>query len=298
MKTVSWDMVYRSLIGGFRPVYGSITPLSSPHARTHIEHRSTPATPTHPTQLDKELSQRRYNYPSLPAVVVHNRPPYRRRRAERRPQSTLKDKGSCGVGGPRPRGRTDRRPPKGTVLPRRTVIPHIPADLAVTDRWGDTALVRCASGRPRAVDPQATNDMPHGRTDDATEHSTDDHHRARANAADKKGTPESDVNSGEIDAELDPWLATHAGDDYTNNECPRCGEDLLRKDKEVISEHGTAHPHISAAPNTAACYCPGCWHERKTIVKKRESTSLTDFGVRIDNHHLDDFDGEQRGGGE
>jgi hypothetical protein len=176
MITVSRDTVYQSLIRGGGAVYGSAfmrSPHGSPHARIQIDHLISTAAPTHPDQLGKELSQRRYNYPSLPAVVGHSRPGYRRRRDERRPQSTLKDKGSFGVGGPRPRDRTDRRPLKGTVLQGRTVIPHIPADLAVTDRRGDTALVRCASGRPRAADPQATNDMPHGRADDATEHSNE-----------------------------------------------------------------------------------------------------------------------------
>jgi len=103
---------------------------------------------------------------------------------------------------------------------------------------------------------------------------------------------ESTVNSGEIDSELDPWLATHAGDDYTNCECPRCGEELLHTSKEVIDEHGNRQVHMSEAADTAACYCPECWKERRTIERQRESTSLTDFAVRVDNRTLDEFDPE------
>ena len=174
------------------------------------------------------------------------------------------------------------------------------------------------SGRLRATTSAERDDMTDNRKPDdtdapITEDRTIDHRgadddgltpishaHARENCANDSisGRQDSTVNSGDIDDELDPWLAEHAGDDYTNNECPRCGAELLnQRDKPVVDEHGDKHEHITDAPNPAACYCLDCWIERRSIERKRENVTLTDFGVKIDNRTLDEFDGKQGGAG-
>jgi hypothetical protein len=121
------------------------------------------------------------------------------------------------------------------------------------------------SGRLRATTSAERDDM----TDDTKPDDTDG-----PIAEDR--TIDQQIELGEIDAELDPWLADNAVD-YTGRECPRCGKRLYGSSRNVITEHNRRYKQRTKAPRDVACYCLPCGIERKRIVDERSQYALTDF---------------------
>ena len=285
---ISRHTIYRDRIGDDgsrdrrtygRPVRSAVLTRTSKHISANTTLQLVAAERSRIRAADgKRLSQRRHNSRSQPAVVGGSLPSRRRRRrVRRRTHRTLKAKGVNGKGdllsrfGRRIQGR------RRTIRFKSTYGNWFFGDLGVSERSrAGTRRRAFMSGRLRATTSAERDDMTDERKPDDTDAQiTEDR------------TIDQQIELGEIDDVLDPWLAEHA-DDYTGTECPRCGTRLYN-DSHVISEHHRRYKHRSKAPQGVACYCLPCGLERKRITDERTTPTLADLG---------DFASGQGGAGE